>query len=108
MQLMTLSTKLRRHQENGAWGDEWHIRMSAAMNAVDAMNYNPSIPADPDYRCHFTHDWVYDPVEWNGRLYSGASLHVFLEEKEAARVGLKTHLPESMSVHQLNQPQDQN
>jgi hypothetical protein len=57
--------------------------MSAAMNAVDAMNYNPSVPVDPDYRCHFTHDWVYEPVEWNGRLYSGASLHVFLEEKRS-------------------------
>ena len=31
-------------------------------------------------RCHFTHDWVHEPNEWNGRIYSGAALRIFLDE----------------------------
>ena len=41
--------------------------MAEAMNAVDVMDYNPNVPVDPEYRCHFTLDWVHEPVEWNGR-----------------------------------------
>lgn len=80
-------------QRGRVLGGEWHNMMSAAMNAVNIMGYNPNVPVDPEYRCNFTHDWVHEPAEWNvhdwvrepadwnGRLYSGAALRVFLNEK---------------------------
>jgi uncharacterized Ntn-hydrolase superfamily protein len=72
-------------QRGRVLGGEWHNMMSAAMNVVDVMGYNPNVPIDPEYRCNFTYDWVHEPVDWNERLlYSGAALRVFLNEKQSS------------------------
>ena len=82
---MILLKKHRAGQRGRVMGGEWHNMTSEAiMNAVDVMDYNPNVPVDPECRCHFTHDWVHQPVEWNGRLYSGAALRLFLNEQRSS------------------------
>jgi hypothetical protein len=54
------------------------------MDEVDGMHYNPNVPVDPNYMCLFTRDWLHEPVEWNGHLYSNAALRVFLDEKRSS------------------------
>jgi hypothetical protein len=82
-------------------GGEWHNMMSAAMNAVDVMGYNPNVPVDPEYRCNLTLDWVYEPADWNGRLYSGAALRVYLNEKRSSSSVLRSGLVEDPFTREL-------
>jgi hypothetical protein len=64
----------------GGWrlGGEWHIRMSAAMNAVDVTNYNPNIPVEqgrlPLRAVNFRHhkEKGAEEVDEEGRVEAGS------------------------------------